>query len=119
MNFFVELDPKTIIKDYKSQGSYKIIHSNYRIETSSELRIIIRISGKNNEYYYFSNPEWLPIFFEEVPLAIENYVKKKNSELTEERMKKANEYSEDYILADKETVESTKVFIIDKTDDTD
>lgn len=84
MNYFVELDPNSIIKDYKCSGSYKIIYSNYKIETTDEPRVAIRVSAKEKkEYYYFSNPELLPIFFTEIPSVIANYVKAKNVGLTQ------------------------------------
>ena len=47
MNYFVELDPSTLIKDYKCEDSYKIIYSNYKVETSDELKVVIRVSAKD------------------------------------------------------------------------
>ena len=84
MNYFVELEPKTIIKNYTYQGRYEVIHSNYRIETSEELRILIRVSAKGKEqFYYFTNPELLPVFFSDIPSVIKNYVRAKNIGLTQ------------------------------------
>ena len=56
----------------------------------------------------------MPIFFEKIPSVIEKYANKKNSKLAEERVKESNNYSETYLIADKETIESTRVLVLNK-----
>ena len=87
------MDSQTIIKDFECKGTYKVIHPNYKIEVSTKLRIAIRVSDSNGRHYYFSNPEYLPIFFEEIPPVIDKFLQSKNTDLTTKRALAKNDYS--------------------------